>query len=86
MIKPQDTYREGTPTERDPQGHPESDPLHHTARIKQMLQGTVDHAREDVQKVEDPKARALFETTAEVLDGLLKAYDHYERRSEPAWR
>jgi hypothetical protein len=51
-----------------------------------MLQGTVDHAREDVQKVEDPKARALFETTAEVLDGLLKAYDHYERRSEPAWR
>jgi hypothetical protein len=28
----------------------------------------------------------LFETTAEVLIGLTKAYEDYENRSEEAWR
>jgi len=42
--------------------------------------------REDVSKVEDPHARALFETTAEVLTGLVKAYEHFDQRSEQAWR
>ena len=46
----------------------------------------MDHAREDIAKVNDPRAEALFETTAEVLSGLLTAYDHFEERSEPAWR
>ncbi|PYY05213.1 MAG: hypothetical protein DMG69_27845 [Acidobacteria bacterium] len=34
-----------------------------------------DHTREDVGKINDPKAQALFETTAEVLTGLSKAYE-----------
>jgi len=42
--------------------------------------------REDVGRVEDPRAEALFETTAEVLSGLRKAYEHYEKKSEEAWR
>lgn len=65
---------------------PESDPRHHTPTIRGMLADAVRHAREDVDKVTDPQARTLFETTAGVLDGLLRAYDHAERRSEPAWR
>jgi hypothetical protein len=48
----------------------EHDPRHHTQRLKQMLKDTAAHAREDVQKVSDPKAKALFETAAEVLLGL----------------
>jgi len=36
--------------------------------------------------VEDPHARALFETTAEVLTGLVKEYEHFDQRSEQAWR
>jgi len=28
----------------------------------------------------------MFETSAEVLDGLTKAFDHYENKSERAWR
>ena len=44
----------------------ENDPRHHTAKIKQMLRDVAAHAREDVTKVSDPKAQALFETTAEV--------------------
>ena len=64
----------------------ESDPRYHTERIKGMLRGVVEHTREDVEKIDEPRAEALFETTAEVLLGLIKAYDHYERRSEEAWQ
>ena len=62
------------------------DPLHHTTHIKQMLNDLVYHVREDVAKVSEPKAQALFEATAEVLRGLATAYDHYETKAEPAWR
>lgn len=64
----------------------ESDPRHHTARLKEMLRQTAQHAREDVEKVDDPRAKALFETSAEVLLGLIAAYEHFEDRSEPAWQ
>jgi hypothetical protein len=64
---------------------PESDPRRHTQKLKQMLRDTANHAREDVSKVLDPKAQALFETTAEVLLGLAKAYDDFEQKNEKAW-
>ena len=66
--------------------YPENDPRHHTEKLKQMLTETMEHARKDVAKVDDPKAQALFETTAEVLGGLKKAYEHFEQRSEGAWK
>lgn len=64
----------------------ETDPRHHTAKIKAMLTDVISHVREDVNKVNEPKAQALFETTAEVLNGLATAYSHYEQQSESAWR
>lgn len=64
----------------------EDDPRHHTARLKQMLSDVINHARDDVSKVTDARAQALFETTAEVLGGLRKAYDDFEQRNETAWR
>jgi hypothetical protein len=64
----------------------ESDPKQHTAKIRDMLTGVVDHVRGDVEKVGDPRAQALFETTAEVLLGLRKAYEDFEEGSETAWR
>jgi len=66
--------------------YPESDPRHHTMKLRNMLRDVAQHAREDVGKVDDPKAKALFETTAEVLLGLSTAYEHFEDRSEEAWR
>ena len=66
--------------------YPETDPRHHTANIKRMLDEAARHAREDVAKVTDPKAQALFERTAEVLVGLRRAYDDFEGKSELAWR
>jgi hypothetical protein len=65
---------------------PVAKPTYHTMRIRQMLLDVANHARADVQQVEEPRARALFETTAEVLEGLARAYSHYEEGVEPAWR
>jgi len=63
-----------------------TDPRHHTANLRKMLTQVIDQARSDVGKISDPKAQALFETTAEVLTGLRKAFEDYEQRNEPAWR
>ncbi len=70
----------------DRQDFPESDPRHHTIKLKEMLNEVAGHAREDVDKVDDPRAQALFETTAEVVDGLERAFEHFEKKSESAWR
>jgi hypothetical protein len=64
----------------------ETDPRHHTAKVRGMLSDVVDHVRSDIGKVNDPGAKALFETTAEVLLGLRTAYEHFEEGSEEAWR
>lgn len=42
----------------------ETDPRHHTSKIKGKLDELIAHLREDVTKVDEPKAQALFETTA----------------------
>jgi hypothetical protein len=42
--------------------------------------------RQDIEKVDDPKLKAMFETSAEVLGGLVKAFLDYERKNESAWR
>jgi hypothetical protein len=64
----------------------EGDPRHHTQKMKQHFAETVVHLREDIEKVDDPKFKAMFETSAEVLGGLIKAFDDFERKDEPAWR
>lgn len=69
----------------DPAAYPEDDPRHHVVRLRGMLQGVAEHAREDIGKIDEPKAQALFETTAEVCAGLVTAMEHYLRK-EPAWR
>lgn len=69
----------------EPQDYPEDDPRHHTIKLKAMLDAARQHAREDITKINDPKGQALFETTAEVLGGLLTAYTHHEEGA-PAWR
>jgi hypothetical protein len=63
-----------------------SNPRQHTANVRRMLNDVMDHLREDVKRVEEPQAKALFETAAEVLGGLLKAFEHYDKKSEEAWR
>ena len=64
----------------------ENNPKYHVMKIRGMLNGVIRHCREDVDKVGEPKAQAIFETTGEVLNGLMTAYSHYETEVEEAMR
>jgi len=64
----------------------ENDPLHHTQKIIFSLEALIDHLRDDLQKIDEPRAEALFETSAEVLIGIKTAFEHYEEKAETAWR
>jgi hypothetical protein len=66
-------------------GDRESDPRYHARNIQQMLSDLIQHVREDVSKVREPRFQALLETSAEVLSGLRTAYEHYEKKSEAAF-
>ncbi|HEX6981791.1 MAG TPA: hypothetical protein VF181_03430 [Balneolaceae bacterium] len=63
-----------------------SDPREHSQNIRSELQKVAEHLRRDLAKVEDPQAKALFETSAEVLFGLINAFSHFEAKSEEAWK
>lgn len=62
------------------------DPWAHTANVRKEFRQLIDHLRGDVDKITEPKAQALFETTAEVISGLDAAFKHYEEKSEKAWK
>ncbi len=64
----------------------EKNPQVHTRKMKERLKETVTHLRQDIDKVDEPKLAAMFETSAEVLNGLVKAFDDYEKKNEAAWR
>lgn len=64
----------------------ETDPRYHTTRLKNMMGDLIDHMRKDVHVVNDPRAKAMYEVSAEVLKGLQKAFDDYERGEEAAWQ
>jgi hypothetical protein len=54
--------------------------------MQARLNETMDHLRSDIDKVSRPQLRAMFETAAEVLTGLKKAFSDYENKNEKAWR
>ena len=56
----------------------DGDPRHHTQKMAKQLQ--------DIAKVDEPQFKAMFETSAEVLTGLVKAFKDYEQKNEAAWR
>ena len=67
-------------------GEKTKDPMAHAANIERMLDDVTKHIRDDIERVDDPRAQALFETSAEVLQGLSKAYHDFQTKSEKAWK
>jgi hypothetical protein len=65
---------------------PNPDPRFHVANVKNMLGELIQHLRDDIGQFDEPKAQALFETSAEVLQGLQTAFSHYESGREPGMR
>ena len=81
--------RREKPEERSgsmPHNEAQMTPQQHAQRIEQMLQQARQECRDDIGRVSDPKAQALFETTAEALGGLCKALNDYQQGSEAVWR
>jgi hypothetical protein len=62
------------------------DPRAHTANVRKEFGKLIGHLRGDINKIDEPKAQALFETTAEVIGGLDTAFKHYEEKREKAWK
>lgn len=60
-------------------------PMPHVVKMRQRLLDQVQHLREDIYKIDEPKCKAMFETSAEVLLGLIKAFDDYTEKNEKAW-
>jgi hypothetical protein len=61
------------------------DPRLHTRKMEKRFHETVLHLRDDIKTIQDPRAKALFETAAEVLGGLEKAFHDYDKKDELAW-
>ncbi len=61
-------------------------PKQHAERIAGLVRQAREECRNDISRVGDPKAQALFETVAEVLDGALKALEDYAQQREAVWR
>jgi hypothetical protein len=55
-----------------------NDPLPHVENIGKALIRLVDHLRLDLKKVDEPRAQALFETSAEILQGLAESFRDYQ--------
>lgn len=64
----------------------DKNPIHHTQNMQRRLSELIEHLRADIKKIDEPQAKAMFETSAEVLGGLVTAFQHYERKNEAAWR
>jgi hypothetical protein len=62
-----------------------TDPIQHAANIERMLRAVREHLEEDLERVDDERARVLFATTRQVLDGLVTSFEEYQR-SSGEWR
>ncbi len=58
----------------------------YSTQARTQLQETINYLRDGVGEVDDVQAKALFETAAEVLGGLKKAFADFERGAESAWQ
>ncbi len=61
-------------------------PRYHVQKVAARFQELIDHLRSDIEKIDEPRAKAMFETSAEVLGGLQKAFHDYEKKNEAAWQ
>jgi hypothetical protein len=66
--------------------YPVNDARHHTMKISAEMRHLVAHLRGDAAKVQQPKAQAMYETAAEVIEGLCTAFEHYDKGTEAAMK
>ena len=62
------------------------DAPHLTEKMRHAFNGLKQQLHQDVDKVDEPQLKALFEESAEVLGALAKTFEDYQTKREPAWR
>ncbi|MGE5148473.1 MAG: hypothetical protein ACM3II_00010 [Rhodospirillaceae bacterium] len=63
-----------------------NDARHITEKMRHAFAGLQDQLREDVDRVDEPHLKALFEESAEVMGALAKTFEDYQSKREPARR
>lgn len=53
--------------------------------IEGFISELKDFCRNEVHLTNDQQAKALFETTADVFEGLEKAFSDFQSANDPAW-
>jgi hypothetical protein len=61
-------------------------PLKHAKNIEDILASLKKLCRNEIHVFHDPKAKALLETSAEVLGGLEKAFHDFLLREDELWK
>lgn len=62
------------------------DPIYHVENMIKRFHENVKHLREDIKIIKEPQCKAIFETAAEVLLGLIKTLEDYKSKKEEAWQ
>ena len=65
---------------------PQDDPKPYVNKYQHQFDELTHKIRRDLQQIDEPQARALMETSAEVIQGLSKAFNDYQNKTEPAWK
>jgi hypothetical protein len=65
--------------------HRRDDPYEHAADIERKLRDVRQQLDEDLARIGDERATILFDTTREVLDGLITSFEDYQRTAG-LWR
>jgi hypothetical protein len=63
-----------------------ADAPHLTEKMRHAFVGLQSQLRQDVDRVDEPQLKALFEESAEILGALAKTFEDYQTKREPAWR
>lgn len=59
---------------------------HHTQDMQRRSEEMIDHLRADIEKMDEPQLKGIFETSTEVLGGLKKTFSDCESKSQSARR
>jgi hypothetical protein len=65
---------------------PSYNPTDHAKNIEDILSSLQSLCRSEIEVFNDPKGKALLETTAEVLGGLEHAFKHYRTKADDVWK
>ena len=56
-----------------------------TDQVYSLMKDLVQKLRNDLTKTDDLQEKAIFETSAEVISGLMKTLEDFKKKEEPAW-